>query len=59
MDMRRNMFFIIISMLVDEEKEWDSYKMKVVIKKDGMYLLKKLIKKELITKKEIVSLKMR
>jgi len=33
--------------------------MKVVIKKDGMYLLKKLIKKELITKKEIVSLKMR
>jgi hypothetical protein len=37
MDMRIYMLiYFFISMLVDREKEWDSYKMKVVIKKDEM-----------------------
>jgi hypothetical protein len=37
MDMRRHMLIsLFISMLMDREKEWDSYKMKVVIKNDPM-----------------------
>jgi hypothetical protein len=36
MDMKRHMLiFFFISMLVDREKEWDSYKKEVVIKKGG------------------------
>jgi len=34
MDMKRLMLiYLFISMLVDREKEWDSYKMEIVIKK--------------------------
>jgi hypothetical protein len=37
MEMRIHMLiYFFISMLVDKEKEWDSYKMNVVIKKDEM-----------------------
>jgi hypothetical protein len=35
MDMKRHMIIcFLISMLVDREKEWDSYKLEVVIKKE-------------------------
>jgi hypothetical protein len=34
MDMKRNMLiYFFISMLVGKEREWDSYKMEVVIRK--------------------------
>jgi hypothetical protein len=34
MDMKRHiLIYFLISMLVDREKKWDSYKMAVVIKK--------------------------
>jgi len=34
MDIKRHMIiFFFISMLVDREKEWDNYKMEVIIKK--------------------------
>jgi hypothetical protein len=53
MDMKRHMLIcFFISMLVDKEKKWDSYKMEVVIKKGGIQLLRKLIvKKKLLRKK--------
>jgi len=36
MDMKRHMIIcFFISMLVDMEKEWDNYKMEVIIKKCG------------------------
>ncbi len=36
MDMKRRMLiFFFLSMLVDKKKEWNSYKMKVVISKGG------------------------
>jgi len=36
MDMKKTMLInLFISMLVDRKKEWDSYKMKVVIRKGG------------------------
>jgi hypothetical protein len=42
-DIGVNLFFI--SMLVDREKKWDSYKMEVVIRKGGRWLLWNLIGK--------------
>jgi hypothetical protein len=39
MDMKKHMLiFFLISMLVDRKNEWDSYKMKVIIRKGGRYL---------------------
>jgi hypothetical protein len=36
MDMERHiLIYFFISMLVDREKEWNSYKMEVVIRKGG------------------------
>jgi hypothetical protein len=36
MDMKRHMLnFFFISMMVDREKKWGSYKMEVVIRKGG------------------------
>jgi hypothetical protein len=35
MNMKRHIFFFFISMLGDREKEWDNYKMEIVIKKGG------------------------
>jgi hypothetical protein len=38
MDMKRHVLILFfISMLVDKEKEWNNYKMKVVIRKGGRY----------------------
>jgi len=38
MDMKRHMLIcFFIFMLVDKEKEWDIYKMKVVVKKGEKY----------------------
>ncbi len=46
MDMRNIMLIcFFISMLVDRKKKCDSYKMEVVIRKGGRYLLRKLIRK--------------
>jgi hypothetical protein len=46
MDMKRRMLiYFFKSMLVDRKKEWDSYKMEVIIKKGEKWLLWKLIKK--------------
>ncbi len=43
MDMKRHMLnFFFIFMLMDRVKERGSYKMKVVTKKDGKQLLKKI-----------------
>jgi hypothetical protein len=33
MDMKKHVIFFFISMLVDRGKEWNSYKMEVVIRK--------------------------
>ncbi len=45
-DMKRHMLiFFLISMSMDREKEWGSFKMEVVFIKGGRYLLKKTIKK--------------
>ncbi len=47
--MKRHMLiYFFISMLVDRGKEWDSYKMEVVIRKGGRLLLIKLIKKKVV-----------
>jgi hypothetical protein len=36
MDMKRSMLiYFFLSMLMEKEKEWGSYKMEVVIKKSG------------------------
>ncbi len=36
MDMKRHMLiYFFMSMLVDRKKEWDSYKLEVVIRKGG------------------------
>jgi len=36
MDMKRYMLiYFLVSMLVDRKKEWDSYKMEVIIRKGG------------------------
>jgi hypothetical protein len=39
------LIYFFISMLVDKEKEWGSYKVEVVITKGGRKLLRKLIGK--------------
>jgi hypothetical protein len=47
MDMKRHMLICFFtSMLMDKEKEWGGYKMEVVIKKSGKWLLRKLIWKK-------------
>jgi len=52
MDMKMHMLIcFFISLLVDREKEWSSYKMEVVIKKGGRELLWKLIGKGSTTTK--------
>jgi hypothetical protein len=46
MEMKRYLLiFIFLFMLVDRKKEWDIYKTKVIIRKGGKWLFKKLIKK--------------
>jgi hypothetical protein len=46
MDMKRYMLIcLFITMLMDREKEWGSYKMEVIIRKGERYLFKKLIRK--------------
>jgi hypothetical protein len=61
MDMKRHILFcFFISMLMDREKEWGSYKIEIVIKKGERLLLRKLIfKKEWLRKNEIINLKIR
>jgi len=39
--------YFFISILLDMEKEWDNYKMEIVISKDRRSLLKKLIRKKI------------
>ncbi len=54
MDMKRHMLIcFFISMLVDREKKWSNYKMEVAIKKGGIQLLRKLIGKKVVIKKEM------
>jgi hypothetical protein len=52
------LIFFSISMLVDTEKEWDSYKMEVIIKKRWEIIIKKVNRKlkYLFLKKEIFKL---
>jgi hypothetical protein len=47
MDMKKYiLIYFFISMLVDREKEWNNYKTKVVIKKGGGIVIKKVNKKK-------------
>jgi len=45
-DLKRQMLICIFtSMPMDREKEWGNYKMEVVVREGGRYLLTKLIRK--------------
>jgi hypothetical protein len=62
MNMKRHMLiYFFIFMLVDREKEWGSYKIEVVIKKNGKKILRKLKEKKVVNKKKmkLVSSKVR